>query len=145
MADILSSSIPKARKVSVKVVSAAISPQMAIHFPSLCMALAAICIIRSTAGWWGRNTFSTFGFCRSAARVNWIRSLVPMLKKSTSLARRSLIITAAGVSIIMPSSTHSAKGLRSASSSACTCFISSFTALISSTEVMSGSISARFP
>jgi hypothetical protein len=35
-------------------------------------------------------------------REYWIRSLVPMLKKSTSRASTSAIITAEGSSIMMP-------------------------------------------
>ena len=38
----------------------------------------------------------------STDMVYWVKSLVPMLKKSTSLASSPLIITAAGVSIITP-------------------------------------------
>ena len=39
------------------------------------------------------------------ANVYWTRSLVPILKKSTSFARSSLMIAAAGVSIMMPMAT----------------------------------------
>ena len=42
---------------------------------------------------------------RLTPSVVCVRSLVPMLKKSHSWAKRSLINTAAGVSIIMPSGT----------------------------------------
>ena len=44
-------------------------------------------------------------FVRSTASVNCIKSFVPKLKKSTSFASLSTIITAAGTSIITPSFT----------------------------------------
>ena len=47
---------------------------------------------------------SSLAFWRSSAQVYWVRSLVPMEKKSHSSARSSATSTAAGVSIMVPTS-----------------------------------------
>ncbi len=49
----------------------------------------------------------------------WVKSLVPMLKKSTSRASWSATATAEGTSIMMPTSIFSSKGTPAARNSAC--------------------------
>jgi hypothetical protein len=60
-----------------------------------------------------RNTF----ICRSIATEYWIKSFVPILKKSTSRASRSAMMAAAGTSIITPISSSSWNGWPSQRSS----------------------------
>ena len=55
-----------------------------------------------TPGLKGSYRCDIFSFIRSTARVYWHRSLVPILKKSTSLAKISAITAADGISIIKP-------------------------------------------
>ena len=74
-------------------------------------------IWRSMAGCSGSTRPATRWLVRSAAKVYCVRSLVPMLKKSTSGARWSAISTAAGVSIMMPTGTSALKGMPAAASS----------------------------
>ena len=59
-------------------------------------------IVRSTAGWRASWKRASSGLPRSAASTYWVRSLVPMLKKSTSLASSRAMIAADGTSIMTP-------------------------------------------
>ena len=56
---------------------------------------------------------------RSTARVYWVRSLVPTLKKALTSASRSAMSTAAGVSIMTPTGTDSRRPDARAAASAC--------------------------
>ena len=58
-------------------------------------------------GWSGSYRYEIFALPRSTASVYWMRSFVPMLKKSTSRARMSAMATAEGVSIMTPISAFS--------------------------------------
>ena len=84
---------------------AADSPQMPTQMPASWAALAVRSMRRRMAGWPESKRLLMLAFIRSAARVYWVRSLVPMEKKSTSLASTSAMTAAAGVSIMMPYST----------------------------------------
>lgn len=75
----------------------------------------------------------------------WVRSFVPMLKKSTSFARRSLITAAAGVSIIIPICTSSLYGVPSCFSSRLTSSQSFFASRTSQTDVTIGNIMPSLP
>ena len=57
---------------------------------------------RMIAGWKGVASSASSGFVRSAASVYWIRSFVPMLKKSTSGAIVSATSASAGTSTMTP-------------------------------------------
>ncbi len=59
-------------------------------------------ISRRITGWSSRKYSVTIGFSRPAAIVYWVRSLEPMLKKSTCFRREVTDSAAAGVSIIAP-------------------------------------------
>ena len=60
------------------------------------------------AGLNGSHRCATLGLSRSAAIVYWIRSLEPMLTKSTSGNSASMVSAAAGTSTMMPSGMSSA-------------------------------------
>ncbi len=68
-----------------------------------CATSAVRLIMRMIAGWSGWYMWATCWLPRSMASAYWIRSLVPMLKKSTSRASTSAMITAEGTSIMIPS------------------------------------------
>ena len=82
--------------------SPAISPQMAVGMFSRSPAVIVISMMRITAGCVGRNMLATRLLTRSTAIVYWVRSFVPMEKKSTSRASTSVMMAALGTSIMMP-------------------------------------------
>src|ERR1700741_3777465 len=67
-----------------------------------CAASTANWISRSTAGCRGVYRSATCSSLRSIAKVYWIRSLVPIAKKSASAASASAASAAPGTSIIAP-------------------------------------------
>ena len=77
-------------------------------------------IRRSTDGSAAEYSSATVSLVRSTASVYWIRSLVPIEKKSTSFARWSAIRAAAGTSTMMPTGRFSRIACPSAASSAAT-------------------------
>ena len=83
--------------------------------------------------------------CRSQARVYWVRSLVPTEKKSTSPASSSAMNTAAGVSIMMPSSVSGLKGMPSEVSSSITFWQARRHSFTSHTLVIMGNMMATLP
>jgi hypothetical protein len=60
---------------------------------------------RSTAGCSGSYRWATDSSARSMASVYWIRSLVPMDRKSKYFRNVLSVSAAAGISIMAPSST----------------------------------------
>ncbi len=113
--------------------------------PAFFAFLAAISNIRSTAGLRESNIFDIEWFILSTAKVYCVKSLVPTLKKSTSFASSALIITDAGVSIIIPISTSLEKAMPSFDKSLLTCSIIDLICFTSSTEIIIGNIIASFP
>ena len=69
--------------------SAAASPHTPTGLPARRPAAAQAAISCSSAGCHGSSRSARSPRCRSAAKVYWLRSLVPMLRKSTSSAGRS--------------------------------------------------------
>jgi len=59
---------------------------------------------RSTAGCRPSSLRPSVGCTRSIARMYWVRSLLPIEKKSATVAKRSASMAAAGVSTMLPSS-----------------------------------------
>ena len=82
--------------------SDAISPQSDTGMRCRAAARRTMTIIRRIAGCSGSYSRDTRSSARSTARQYWIRSLVPMVKKSTSRASRSAVYAAAGISIMTP-------------------------------------------
>ena len=140
-----SSSIAILRNVSVRDVSALGSSQIPIQVPCLWAFSALISISRRIASWCVSTDCSISGFCLSHTRVYCVRSLVPMLKKSTIGANLSLITAVAGVQIIMPSSTLSENSTPCSFNSSLTS--SHMASIFSSSEtlVIIGNIISRFP
>ena len=82
--------------------SEAASPQREQSIPWWRAALATSFTILSTAGCAEEYRLATESLPRSTAKTYWVRSLVPMEKKSTSRAKLEAIRAALGTSIIMP-------------------------------------------
>ena len=82
--------------------SLAASPQTLTGFPAARPAAAVIAMSRSSAGCHGSSSGASSPASRSAAKVYWLRSLVPMETKSTCSTIRSAHSAAAGTSIITP-------------------------------------------
>ena len=97
-------STPIRTNCSVNVRSAPSSPQIPAHFPHLCAFSTTMNHPKNGFMVWDCRNHPAAHSDDQSPGVYCVRSFVPMLKKSTISARRSLIITAAGVSIIMPCS-----------------------------------------
>src|SRR3989454_2321830 len=113
----LSSVIPSPTRMTAATGFDAISPHTETRRPVRAAASTTRrtrCRIAGCSGW---ERYDTDSLPRSMARAYWIRSLVPMEKKSTSRARRSAISAAAGTSIITPSGTSGSHGMCCARSS----------------------------
>src|SRR5262245_4889065 len=82
-----SSRSPKPSSVGTRSGLAAISPQRVTGMPRDFPARTTKRTIRRTAGCRGSYSGATDGFPRSTARVYWMRSLVPRLRKSSSRER----------------------------------------------------------
>ena len=82
--------------------SAAASPQTPTGLPISTPAAAVFSIRRSTAGCHGSVNVARLDDIRSAAIVYWVRSLVPIEKKSTSLRNACGMIATAGTSTMIP-------------------------------------------
>src|SRR6266511_4391945 len=97
-----SSDTPSPTSTSAFTGSPAISPHIDTGIPASRPAAQTRSSIRSTARWSGLYRYATSLFCRSIPIVYWMRSFVPMEKKSHSRASRSAISAALGSSIMMP-------------------------------------------
>ena len=82
--------------------SAAASPHTPTGLPTASPASAANWTSRSTAGCQGSVSWARALAIRSAAIAYWVRSLVPMEKKSTSARKRSAWSATEGTSTMMP-------------------------------------------
>ena len=78
---------PSATSTQVNAGSPAMSPQTAMGLPAARAPSIALLRSRRNAGWSGWYRYSTSSFSLSAAKVYWIRSLVPMLRKLEFPAR----------------------------------------------------------
>ena len=118
--------------------SLASSPHIPVNLP--CSWLASImCLIRrNTPGCNGWYKLPIASFIRSTANVYWQRSFVPILKKSTYLARIGDITAAAGTSIMMPTLISLLKSFPSAASSVLHSSSIAFACFTSSTEAIIG-------
>ena len=99
----LSSSTPSPIRTAAASGSAAISPHTATRVVAPAASVIAA-ISRSTAGSSGSASRATAALPRSAARVYWVRSLVPMLNRSTSAAAARAWRASAGTSTMTPTS-----------------------------------------
>ena len=89
--------------------------------------------------------YETSAFPLSTLMVYWVRSFVPMEKKSASLASISEISDAAGVSIMQPTSSPLSKATPALSKSFLMSDTMSFTSRSSSMQVTRGTIIFIFP
>ena len=101
----LNSVTPSATSFGTSAGSPAASLQTPVGMPAPSAARQVISMSRKTAGWSERNSFSNLSLPRSTARMYWVRSFVPIEKKSASRASSSAHSAAAGVSTITPTST----------------------------------------
>ena len=122
-----------------------ICPHMLIGIGLRRAASMAMAINFSTAGSAGLYSPTTSLLLRSTARVYWIRSLVPMLRKSTSSTKRSIIITAAGTSTIMPTGMLRLNSMPCSSRSSITSASTIFAWRSSSSVEIRGNMICRFP
>jgi len=93
----------------------------------------------------GSYICAVFSFTRSTARQYWIKSLVPIEKKSASSARISAITAADGISIITPVWIFSSKGFPSFFNSALASSTIIFADWSSGTVAIIGNIILTFP
>ena len=84
--------------------SAAASPHIPTGIPAALPAEMIFFIERRTDGWKAEYRYATLGLPLSTLIVYCVRSLVPIEKKSDSLASLSAIREAEAVSIIHPTS-----------------------------------------
>ena len=103
VADMEYSSSPIPSNNGTMIGSPAASPHIPAHLPSLCAESITCLTSRKMDGLYGWYKYETCSFPRSAAIEYWIKSLVPIEKKSTYLANWSAKTAAAGISIMMPS------------------------------------------
>ncbi len=97
--------MPSSSRVAAQ--SPAISPQTATGVPALRAVRIVMPISRSTAGWNGSYNDATSWSERSIASVYWIRSLVPIDRKSSLRTKRPAVSAAAGTSIMPPTGKRS--------------------------------------
>ncbi len=100
---------------------------------------------RSTAGCRAEARSDSSGLVRSAASVYWMRSLVPIEKKSAWRASTSAMSAAAGTSTMIPSWTVAAHGRPSARSAAARASRRARTAVTSSAVETMGSMTRSSP
>src|ERR1051325_6291888 len=93
---------PRPSRSTAESGSDAISPHTLTAIPRAVPAARTSRSRRRIAGSCGVKREAMCALPRSTARVYWVRSLVPTLKKELTLASRSATTTAAGVSIITP-------------------------------------------
>src|SRR5258708_2122548 len=83
----LSSDTPSPVKIAAPFGSPAMPPHSPTHLLSFLAACTVLSIMRSTAGCSASACLANCGCSRSMASVYWVRSLVPMEKKSISCAK----------------------------------------------------------
>ncbi|MER3390909.1 MAG: hypothetical protein RIC81_00130 [Microcella pacifica] len=93
---------PRPTSTGARRASAAPSPHTLRGVPVRAAAAPTSEIMRSTAGCHASVSSASSPDCRSAAIVYWARSFVPTETKSASAHSSSATMTAAGVSIMMP-------------------------------------------
>ena len=86
----LSEVYPKDSKSSADNGSPALSPQTVMRLPMASDLAHSSCKQRTTAGWKQSKKRLTLGLERSTASKYWIKSLLPIEKKSTSRANSSM-------------------------------------------------------
>jgi hypothetical protein len=93
---------PRPRRTQASSGSAAASPHTPTGLPARSPAAAVIAMRRRTAGCHGSVRVARGEDIRSAASVYWVRSFVPIEKKSTSAMKASARMATAGTSTMMP-------------------------------------------
>ncbi len=96
---------PQAEQQGVSAVSPAISPQTLTPLPCALHSAMVCATSCSTAGCSGSYRCATDSSARSIASVYWIRSLVPIDRKSKYFRKMRSVRAAAGISIMAPTFT----------------------------------------
>src|SRR4029450_1589797 len=137
--------IPRPTKRGIMKGSLATSPQMLTGFFALIPTEATWEMKERTAGCRGSKKDATLSLFRSTAKVYWVRSLVPMPKKSAYRIKRWAMGTAEGTSIINPKGIRESYGIFSSESSFFTLSRISRMASISSIPDIMGMRRRMFP